>query len=124
MSFTLDSIQVDPPCTGIADEPSELGHFIQLSIRLSTAPDRADSGLSEFCYGHVDWHVIGPNGVRENDNETFAAYSCVSDAERFPVGPIGPGTLLVGKFMLDSAHTSGIITFTPPSWETAGKWTF
>lgn len=119
--YTVDAIEVDPGCTGSYAQPSELGHFLVVSIRMSTSSALTD----QLVFTTNDWHVVNRDGVRENTNDTSAAYSCIADSGRFPDGPLPTGTQLVGQFALDSAETSGFLTYTPPFLTNGGwEWSF
>lgn len=122
LKFILDAIEVDPGCTSPDARVPSLGHFIVLSLRFSTAPDMDAGVATPYFFDPGDWHVIGPDGVRENENDTVEAFTCLNDSELIPREPIGPGTQLVGKIVLDASATSGLITYTPPAISNAGGW--
>jgi len=119
-SFTVDSIAVDPPCTGYA-QPAENGHLLVLSMRVTTA-DLSSLGGTLLILAE-DWQVIGPDGITEANLSTSAAYSCLADSERLPES-MGPGQQFVGKLVLDSRSTSGSAIFAPPYVDGGWEWVF
>ena len=68
------------------------------------------------------WKVIGPDGTTENDS-TGNSYGCLDSAEKIP-GDIGPGERLVGKIVLDSAHSSGAVALTQTLMTGGWEWSF
>ena len=119
VTFSVDSIKVDPGCPA-GGQPAELGHFVDVSFRLATA---SDAPIQSLLLIYDDWHVVGPDGVRENDNVSPAAtFGCYPDSENFPDGMIGPGTQLVGHIVLDSKNTSGSVIFSPSGIQNVAGW--
>lgn len=121
VTFTVDSIEVDPPCLGYA-QPAENGHLLVLTMRVTTGPD-----LSDLQFFHIvaeDWQVIGPDGITETNLSSAAAYGCVPESDRLTDSPMGPGQQFVGKIVLDSRNTSGSAMFLPSYTEGGWEWSF
>lgn len=109
MTFTVDSIAVDPGCNGPYADPPAYGHFVVAAITLNVLTTIDGSGL---FFSDWDWGVIGLNGVRDNDNSSVETYMCAADNEVLPPGPLGPGTY-VGLVILDTPNPTGTLTWTP-----------
>jgi hypothetical protein len=124
LSFTVDAITVDGGCPAQFAQKPENGHFIVLSMTVKTSVTM-DKTLF-FIVGSHDFATVGPDGVTETNVSTVGAFSCLPDQEQFPMQPLGPGSQYVGKVVLDSRNTHGILEFRPPmlidnsGWE----WTF
>jgi hypothetical protein len=124
LSFTVDTITVDGGCPGQFAQKSENGHFVVLSMTVKTSVTM-DKTLFFMVTAH-DFATVGPDGVTETNVSTGNAYSCLPDQEQFPMQPLGAGSQYVGKVVLDSRNTHGILEFRPPmlidnsGWE----WTF
>jgi hypothetical protein len=123
MTFTVDAIQVDYPCTGDYPQPAENGHFVGLSMHISTAPNLpADS---YFDISASEFSFIGSDGVTFGNVDTFAAFTCAPDDEQLPVGPLGSGQQYVGTVVLDVPETSGIVQYQPFYLDRGGwEWHF
>lgn len=121
-SFTVDSIEVDPPCAGQFAGPAENGHLLVLNMRATTGPDLADLG-GTFQVLANDWRVIGADGLTEANVATAAALSCLDDSEALP-SQMGPGQQFVGKLVLDSRNASGVAIFAPPYVDGGWEWVF
>jgi hypothetical protein len=124
LSFTVDAITVDGGCPAQFAEKPENGHFVVLSMTVKTSVTM-DKTLFFMVTAH-DFATVGPDGVTETNIATIGAYSCLSDQEQFPSQPLGAGSQYVGKVVLDSRNTHGILEYRPPmlidnsGWE----WTF
>lgn len=121
-SFTIDSIEVDPPCTGDFSAPAENGHLLILNMRVTTGPDLSDFG-GNFLINPYDWQVIGADGTTETNLGTTAAFSCVGGSEKLP-STMGPGQQFVGKLALDSRSASGSAIFAPAFVDGGWEWLF
>lgn len=118
-TFAVDAVEVDAPCTsGYASSP-ENGHFLIISMRVTTG---ALIGLDFFHIVADDWQVIGADGITETNVATGPAYGCLADSERLTDSPMGPGQQFVGKLVLDSRNTSGSAIFAPPYLSDGGGW--
>jgi len=108
--FTLDAIEVDPKCTGTW--PSENGHLIALSFTVNTTAllDQSQAWFIRAQY----FEVVGPDGITDAHLETSAANGCLPDREELPNSPYAASSNYVGKVVLDSRYTSGVITYRPP----------
>lgn len=125
MQLQITGIEVDGECTGEVAEPPENGHFLTISVSAATSsewPAELQGMLIDL--GAYDFSIIGPDGLTENaDHDTFAAFACLPDRELLPA-KLGPGEQVVGKIVLDTANTSGVVVYRPsyaygPAWEWA-----
>jgi len=119
MQFTLDAITPNPGCTtGYANPPS-LGQFVVLTLTINVLAPSPDGNI--FYVSSSDFHVIGPNGVRDNTNDTQEAFSCLDAAEMLPSEPLTVGTY-IGKIVLDTPHLTGQVIWTPPALGGSEGW--
>ncbi|THJ64500.1 hypothetical protein E8P82_14795 [Arthrobacter echini] len=124
VSFVVNSIAVDVPCTGNYPSPVENGHILVLDVSVVTDPALAESISPTFYMNPYDFTEIAPNGTTSNaDLGTMATYSCLPDAEVLPQ-EIGPGENVTGKLVLDVTNPTGTLVFkyagSPSGWE----WTY
>lgn len=124
VTFVVNSIAVDVPCTGNYPSPVENGHILILDVSVVTEPELAESISPNFYMNPYDFTEIAPNGTTSNaDLGTMATYSCLPDAEVLPQ-EIGPGENVTGKLVLDVTNPSGTLVFkyagAPAGWE----WTY
>lgn len=120
-SFVVNSISVDPACTGTSAAPAKNGHFVVLDVSMETAPELAESVNPQFGLAGYGWKAVADNGTTFNgDLGTFEAFMCFSDAERFP-SALGPGEKATGKIVLDVPTPTGVLVhkqgFMPAGWE-------
>lgn len=124
LSFTVDAITVDGKCTSQFAENPENGHFVVLSMTVKTSVTMAKSLF--FVVSPADFAIVGADGVTETNLTTAGSFGCLSDREQFPSQQFAAGSQYVGKVVLDSKNTHGILEFRPPmlidnsGWE----WTF
>ena len=83
LTFAVDAIAIDQPCTSEYPEPAENGHFVVIDLRMATAPELADSSLGGwFSVSPYDFRVIGPDGLTVDELGTSAAYSSLPPRRR------------------------------------------
>lgn len=125
IEFSVTSIETNFQCTSEYAEPPENGNFIAVSLDIQTTPEAANSDVPSWELSPTDLKVIGPDGTRENESATMAAYSCLDESDALPMN-IGPAEHVVGKIVIDSQYTSGAIVI-EPWWlwgDGAWEWTF
>lgn len=110
MTFTVDAISLNPGCNSSIADPPAHGNFVAVDITINILA--LTDGQSPLFFISGDWHIIGPTGVRDNDNATIETFFCTSDSEQLPTGPLGVGTY-VGRIVLDTANTTGQVIWTP-----------
>lgn len=111
--FVVNSITVDPVCTGEYPTPPENGHFIALDISIETHPELADEGYPVFMLNPYDMKVVAPNGTTSNASlATVATYGCLPEGELLPSQGLGPAEKATGKLLLDSEVPSGTLVIT------------
>lgn len=122
-SFVINSIEVDPVCTGpsAAQYPAENGHMLVLDVSIETFPALNELDWPTFGLAPYSMKVIAPNGTTSNANlGTTAAQVCLPDSETIPAS-VGPAEKVRGKLVLDSELPSGILVITeggsPTGWE-------
>lgn len=124
VTFVVNSIAVDVPCTGDYVQPVENGHILVLDVSVVTEPAFAETLNPTFMMNPYDFTEIAPNGTTSNaDLGTAATYGCLPDAEVLPQ-TIGPGENVTGKLVLDVTNPNGTLVFkyagAPAGWE----WTY
>jgi hypothetical protein len=124
LSFTVDAIAADAPCTGQFAAKPENGHFLVLSMTMKTSVTMDKTLI--FGVNPFDFSVVGPDGVTETNLATGAGFTCLSDRERFPAQQLAAGSQYAGKVVLDSRNTHGILEYRPPMLvENSGwEWNF
>lgn len=124
VSFVVNDIVVDIPCTDEFSEPSENGHFVALDVSVETSPNMLDSDLiQQFSMSSYTFQAIGPDGVTSNaGTDSVATLFCLEDSLLLPTD-IGPGEKANGLVLLDVASPSGILIYedfwTDSAWEYA-----
>lgn len=124
VTFVVNSIAVDVPCTGPYPQPVVNGHIVVLVVCVVTEPTLADSRNPTFYMTSFDFTEIVPNGTTSNaDLGTAATYGCLPDPEVLP-SSMGPGENATGKVVLDVTNPNGTLVFkyggSPAGWE----WTY
>jgi hypothetical protein len=117
LTFTVDSITVDPKCDSGFTQPAQNGHYIAIGIRAATGTNYTNDMYVTF--NAADFQVIGPDGVTRSDVQG-SAYSCLKDSETFTSNPLGPGQKYSGVVVIDSPVTSGSLIYAPggtDGWE-------
>lgn len=106
-AWWVQSIEIDPACTGPAAKPSENGHLVALTIDVETTPELTEG----IFFGLGAWSVVQADGTTANgEPQTLAAYSCFGDTERLP-DSVGPGEKARGIVVLDVPTDTGVIVF-------------
>lgn len=124
VSFVINSITVDAPCTAEFATPPENGHIVVLDVSVKTEPALADDPFGEFWMSPSSWKAIAPNGTTSNANSgTAAAFGCLPQQEMLPQS-IGPAEQATGKVVLDVENPSGILVFQDPAASAGWEWTY
>jgi hypothetical protein len=122
LEFKVTEIEVDGECTEEFAEPPENGHMLFVTIAASTSSEWpafvTEAGLTAVDFSSTDFTIIGADGVTEHDLATAATYGCLPEGEQLPA-QIGPGENVVGKVILDTANTTGILVYKP--WYAGGS---
>jgi hypothetical protein len=122
VSFTVNDIIVDIPCSDPYAEPSEHGHFVAVDVSVETSPSMLNSDLiQQFSMSSLTFQAIGPDGVTSNaGTDSFATLFCLDDAVELPTD-IGPGETAQGLVLLDVEHPTGTLIYedfwTDSAWE-------
>jgi hypothetical protein len=128
VTFTADKIEVDPKCTNkyakqLGAKP-EKGHFVALSFTLKTTTKfTGDRAL--FTINPFDFSIVGPDGVTETASSSSSAYNCLPDSELLPASNYAASSQYVGKIIIDTKHSHGIVMLRPPIMSEGGwEWEF
>lgn len=114
VNFTIDSITVDAPCTGKYAQPAKNGHFVTIGVTAETTPELATAPFPKFDVNSANFQFIGANGTTYNGNLGSAeSYSCLNDAEGFPMAGMGPAEKVTAKVVVDVPEATGTLVFKP-----------
>lgn len=123
-TVVLNSIEVDPQCTGDYVREAENGHLVALDFSVKTESALADSDNPSFDIAAYDFKVIKSDGSTSNaELYTSATYSCLKDTETLP-DEIGPGETVSGKLVLDVESPEGTLIWKPFYDATGWEWTY
>lgn len=123
-TVVLNSIEVDPQCTGDYVREAENGHLVTMDFSVKTESALAESDNPSFDISAFDFKVIKSDGSTSNaELYTSATYSCLKDTETIP-DEIGPGETVGGKLVLDVESPEGTLIW-KPFYDAAGwEWTY
>lgn len=120
LTFTVDSVTVDPECTSGFANPPDNGHFIGINLRVATSAEYPPDYYATFTA--ADFSVIGPDGLTVDDVQG-QAYLCLGPAG-FTQDLIGPGQQYAGTVVIDSPATSGTLVYKAAGEATGWEWQF
>lgn len=124
VSFVINSITVDAPCTAEFATPPENGHFVILDVSVKTEPVLAEAPITDFYMTAHEWKAIAPNGTTSNASPgTAAAFMCLNQQEMLP-DTLGPAEQATGKLVLDVENPSGILVYQDPLATAGWEWTY
>lgn len=125
LTFAVDSVTVDPPCTADYTQPTENGHFVALAMRLATSPDMAEEpDLSYFTVNPNDFSFVGADGLTVSNLATMAAYSCIDQGQMLTSNALAPGSQYAGTVVLDVPATTGVVIYHPMGNPSGWEWSF
>ncbi|MFC7402900.1 hypothetical protein [Citricoccus sp. GCM10030269] len=110
LNFTVNSIEVDPGCTGNGSGVAENGHFVVFDVDFAIT-EAAAGVLStpSNMFNTAAYRVIDADGntMGESPN-TNDAHTCLPDEEKLRYD-IGPGEKSSGKVVFDVPVESGVL---------------
>jgi hypothetical protein len=121
--WVVTKIAVDPPCRNRYAEKPANGHFVVLTMRVTTTPQllNDDGSPGSVTFSEGIWSGYDSHGTKFND-VLGNAYSCLADSERLP-DQIGPGQTATGKLAFDVTSATGSLELpqlvAPGGWEYA-----
>lgn len=124
VTFTVNDIIVDVPCTDPYADAPENGHFVAVDVSVETSPNMLNSDLiQQFSMSSLTFQAIGPDGITSNaGTDSAATLFCLDDSVLLP-GDIGPGEKANGLVLLDVEHPTGTLVYedfwTDSGWEYA-----
>ncbi len=122
VSFTVNTISVDIPCTEDWADPPQNGHFVALDVSVETSPNMLGSDLiQQFSMSSYAFDAIKADGFTSNAGaDSTATLFCLADSVLLP-GDIGPGQKANGIVLLDVEDPSGVLIYedygTDSRWE-------
>jgi hypothetical protein len=125
VSFVVNRIIVDIPCTDEFAEPPENGHFVAVDVSVQTSSSMLNSDLiNEFNMSASNFTAIAPDGTTSNASpDSAATIFCLDDSVLLPYA-IGPGENVNGMILLDLANPSGILVAEEYWTESAWEWVY
>lgn len=125
LEFTVDKIQVDPTCTEPYAPPPDNGHYIALSMTISTTNEFTEDMAYMVDFSPFSFEVVGPDGLTETSDPGYGVYGCLDGSDFLPMGGLAPSSKYVGVVVLDSKYDKGIIVLRIPGDPTSGwEWSF
>ena len=114
-SLTIESIEVDPQCTGNYIRPSENGYFVVLTGTITTGvyndfADKAYVPSISLRTGSFDF--VSATGKKTPGNNLIGnTYGCFPESEMMP-NDVNIGENATGKLVFDVPENSGSIVLT------------
>jgi hypothetical protein len=125
VNFTVNAITVDAPCTGAYPSPAENGHFVVLDVVAETLPELGESSYPKWDINPSSFQFVGASGTTFNGNlGTMGSYSCLADAEEFPMAGMGPAEKVSAKVVVDVPETTGTLVFKSLGSMSGWEWAF
>jgi hypothetical protein len=123
LSFSIDAIRVDAPCTSEYAEEPENGHFVALDIRASTT-ENYPADVYYFNMNPTTFSFVGSDGVFVQNIATTPTYGCMDydDPNLFPSATFTPASSYRGTVILDIPETSGTLIWTPMGGTSGWEW--
>ena len=115
LTFAIDGITPDVPCTEEYADPAENGHLTAVQMRVSTNAVSPDD-LSYLAVSSYDFSFIGADGITVSTVDSFATYSCLADSTLFPSDSLRPASQYAGIVLLDLPATSGTLIWSPTTF--------
>jgi hypothetical protein len=120
LTFSIDAITPNFKCTSDYVKPPENGTFVALQLRVSTGTMPSDIG--SFSFNPTDFDFIGPDNITVTNVDTFPAFTCLDDGQKFTQDSLGSGQQYVGQIVLDVPASSGVIVYKPYVLSDNGGW--
>ena len=123
LSFAIDAIRVDAPCTSEFAEDPENGHFVALDIRASTT-ENYPADAFHFQVNPGSFSFVGSDGVFVQNIATTPTHGCMGydDPNLFPSVAFTPATSYRGSVILDIPETTGTLVWTPMGGTSGWEW--
>jgi hypothetical protein len=120
LTFSIDAITPGVQCNSDYIQQPENGHFVALQLRMSTGTIPPEVGT--FTVSPAEFDFIGPDNITVTEIDTFAAFTCLADADQFTQDPLGSGQQYVGQIVLDVPAPSGVVIYKPYVMGGGGGW--
>lgn len=124
LEFTVDRIQVDPTCTEPYAPPPDNGHYIALSMTITTTEAFTEDMSYVVDFSPFSFEVIGPDGVTEVGDPGYGVYGCLAGSDFVPLDGLAAESRYVGVVVLDTRYTAGRIVLRMPGDPAGWEWTF
>ncbi|MCW2634938.1 MAG: hypothetical protein JWQ99_1305, partial [Blastococcus sp.] len=122
VAFTImvDAITADIACSAAGSSAAENGHLVGLHVTVTTGPAPV-GGATPPAIGPSDFELLGTDAPAA---DTASAAACMTDADSFPSGPLGPEQEVAGTIVLDVPDVAGTVAYRPDAWFTSLLWGF
>lgn len=110
VTFVVNSIEVDPQCTGERADDPDNGHFVVFDVEIESDIAAADHYVDPgLIFNTAGYRVIDEDGTTRSESpNTGPAHICFPEAENLPIN-IGPGEKASGKVVFDVPVETGIL---------------
>lgn len=126
LSFTVNSVEVNPECTGERSDDPENGTFVVFEAEVDSDITAADHYLDPgLIFNSAGYRVIDEDGTTRGESpNTSAAHNCFPESDSFPIN-LGPGEKASGKVVFDVPVDSGsLLMDIDPSQGLQYEWEF
>lgn len=126
VSWTVTKIAVDGPCPDDSSATPQNGHFVIVSLDVSTSPAyRVGDLVTNFTPGGA-WTVVGPDNRVQIDPGTAASAACAAPPAHFELEPDAKHQFTLA---FDTKDQTGVVQFRPTTWqghavENGWEWTY
>ncbi|MGO1664130.1 MAG: hypothetical protein ACTHYO_10485 [Micrococcaceae bacterium] len=110
VTFTVNSIEVSPECTGEYAAEPENGFFVMFDAEVDSDPRAEDENIDPgLIFNTAGYRVIDEDGMTlSHSASTAAAYECFPDGEMMPI-TFGAGERASGRVVFDVPVESGTL---------------
>lgn len=124
LEFSVDRIEVDPTCTEPYAPPPDNGHYIALSMTITTTEAFTEDMSYIVDFSPFSFEVVGPDGVTEVSDPGYGVYGCLDGSDFVPLNGLAPASRYAGVVVLDSRYDAGRIVLRMPGDPAGWEWTF
>jgi hypothetical protein len=109
VTFTVDAITADAPCTSAYADGPVNGHFVAVDLRVTTDPALPSDWY--YSISPFDFSFVGPDGITVPEVATMESYSCLAGNEQWSTDTLSPGSTYVGTIVVDVPSPTGTLIY-------------